>query len=163
MTSIDCNWEFWWEEGEDGGPDSRGASGMCQISQGGKEFLTDGDFFSCQTFALLGKPITFSHIVSKTKDVSLQSRVVEVCDCSVNKASTGVCGVKDMKGIVSNETWFSEIWSSAGVGMEVAGVDFGRWPLTAFDLWVGQLDMIPDPFAGVPCSSFLVIDPSQFF
>ena len=63
---------------------------MRQVSRGGEEFLADSDFLAGQGLALSGKPIAFSHIVSKTKDVSLQSGIMEVCNGSVDKASTGV-------------------------------------------------------------------------
>jgi hypothetical protein len=104
---------------------------------GSKELLTDGDFFSSQTLTLSGKPIAFSHIVSKTKDISLQSGIVEVCDCSVDKAVTGMGGVKDLEGVVSKEPRFGEIRGCTRVGVDVAGVNFCRRSLTTFNLWVG--------------------------
>jgi hypothetical protein len=96
MTSINGNWELWRKEGEDGSSDSGGPSGIREISRGVKELLADCDFLSGEAFALSGKPITFSHIISKTADVSLQSRVVEVPDGSVDKASTGMGRGEDL-------------------------------------------------------------------
>jgi hypothetical protein len=96
MTSINGDGELWGKEGKDGCPDPRGASGVGQVSGGGKELLADGDFFSSETLALPGKPIALSHIISKTVDVSLQSRVVEVSDGSVDETVTGMSGGKDL-------------------------------------------------------------------
>jgi hypothetical protein len=96
MTSIDGDWEFRGEEGEYGSSDPGGASRVCEISRSGKELLADCDFLSGEAFALSGKSITLSHIISKTADVSLQSRVVEVPDGSVDKASTGMGRGEDL-------------------------------------------------------------------
>jgi hypothetical protein len=133
MASVHGDWEFWWEEGENGGANPGGSSGMRQISRGGKELLADGDFLSSEAFALSGKPIVFSHIVSKTIDVSLQSWVMEVCDGSVDKASTGVGRGEDLEGVIPKESWFSEIGGSTGVGMEITGINLRYWSLAAFN------------------------------
>jgi hypothetical protein len=58
--------------------------------------LADGKFLSGKTLALSGKPIALSHIVSKTADVSLQSRVAEISDGSVDETSTGVGRGEDL-------------------------------------------------------------------
>jgi hypothetical protein len=136
---------------------------MCQVSGGGEEFLADGDFFTGQSFTLSGKPISFSHIMSKTKDISLQSGIVELCDGSVDDVATGVGRVEDLEGIISKETRFSEIRGGARIGMEVAGVDLGCWPLATFDLWVGRADDVSDPLASVSYSSFFIVDSGRFF
>jgi hypothetical protein len=96
MSSINGDGEFWGEEGENSSSNSGGASGVCEVSGGGKELLADCNFLSSETFALSGKPIAFSHIVSKMRDVSLQSRVVEVADGSVDKASAGMGRREDL-------------------------------------------------------------------
>jgi hypothetical protein len=163
MTSIDCDWKLRGEEGEDSGANSGSASGVCQISRGGEELLADCDFLSGETFVLLGKLIAFSHIVSKTRDVSLQSRIMEIPDCPVNEASTGVGRMEDLEGVVLKEMWFCEIGSSTGVGVEIARVNFCRRTLATFDLWIKCFGIIPDPFAGMSCPSFFVIDPGGFF
>jgi hypothetical protein len=136
MTSIDGDWEFWREEGEDGSPDSGGTSGIREISRGSEKLLADCDFFSGKAFALSGKPIAFSHIISKTTDVSLQSRVAEVPDGSVDKASTGVSGGEDLQGVVPKKPWLSEVWGSAWIGMEVTEIDPCDRALATFDLWI---------------------------
>jgi hypothetical protein len=136
MTSIGGNREFWGKEGEDGGADPRGSSGMRQIPRGDEELLADGDFFSCKAFTLSSKPIAFSHKMSKTVDVSLQSRVTEVSDGSVNEASTGVSGGEDLEGVVAKEPWFCEVGGRTRVSMEVACIDSCYWALAALDLWI---------------------------
>jgi hypothetical protein len=137
MTSIDGNGEFRGEEGEDGSSDSGSTSGMRQVSGGSEEFLADGDFFVGQGLTLSGKPIAFSHIVSKTKDVSLQSGVVEFCDGSIDDVATGMGGIEDLEGVISKETWFCEIGGGARISVEIARIDFGCWPLATFNLRVG--------------------------
>jgi hypothetical protein len=127
---------------------------------GGKEFLVNDEFASSETFTLAEEAITFSHIVSKMKDFSLQSGIIEICDSPVDKGTTGMGGMEDLEGIVLKEMQFSEIWGGTRIGMKVAGIYFGGWSLTPFDLWAGRLKVIPDPFTGVLLSSFLVVDPS---
>jgi hypothetical protein len=136
---------------------------MCQVSRGSEKFLADGDFFAGQRLALSGEPISFSHIVSKTKDVSLQSGIVELCNGSIDDVATGVGGVEDLKGVVSKETRFSEVRGGTRVGMKIAGVDLGCWSLATFDLWVRCTDDIPDPLASVSHSLFFVVDSGRFF
>jgi hypothetical protein len=136
MTTVNGDWELRGKESEDGHPNSGGAPGVGEISGGGKKLLTDGDFFSSETFALSGKPIVLSHIVSKTIDVSLQSRVVEVSNGSIDKASTGVSGGEDLQGVVPKKPWFSEIRGGVGIGVEVMEINSRDWSLTTFDLWI---------------------------
>jgi hypothetical protein len=123
VTSINGDWEFWGKEGEDGRPDPGSASGVCQISGSGEELLADCEFFSGKTLALSGKPIAFSHIMSKTADVSLQSRVVEISDGSVNEAATGVSGGENLEGVVSKEPWFSEVRGGAWICMKITEIN----------------------------------------
>jgi hypothetical protein len=163
MTSIDCNWEVWGKEGEDGRSDPRSASGVRQISRSGEELLADCKFLSGETLALSGKPIAFSHIISKTADVSLQSRVAEVSNGSVDKAATGVSGGEDLKGVVSKEPGFGKVWSGARVCMEIAEVDPCYWTLTSFYLWIERLCIIPDPLAGISYAFFFVVDSGGLF
>jgi hypothetical protein len=137
MTSVNSDGKFWGKESEDGGSDSRGASGMHQVSGGSEELLADGDFLACQALALSGKPIAFSHIVSKMNNVSLQSGIVEVCNGSIDEVAAGMGGVKDLEGVVSKEMWFCKVRGCARVGVEVARVYFCHRSLAAFDLWVG--------------------------
>jgi hypothetical protein len=136
MTSIDCDGEFRGKEGKDDATNPGGPSGVCQISRSGEELLADGNFFSGEAFPLSGKPITFSHIVSKTRDVSLQSGVTEVPESSVDESSAGVVGLKDLEGVVSKEPWLCKVRGRVGIGMEVAGINLRYWPLATFDLWV---------------------------
>jgi hypothetical protein len=136
---------------------------MRQVSGGGEEFLADGGFLAGQRLALSGKPIALSHIVSKTKDVSLQSGVMELRNGSVDDIATGVGGVEYLKGVVSKETRLREVRGGTRVGMEVASVDLACWPLTTFDLWVGRADDIPDPLASIPHSFFFIVDSGRFF
>jgi hypothetical protein len=124
--------------------------------------LTDCDFFSGKAFALSGKLIAFSHIVSKTRDVSLQSGIMEISDGPVDKASTDMGRVKDLEGVVLKESGFCEVGGSVGVGVEIARVYFCYRALTALDLWIECLDIIPDPLAGVTCPSFFVVNPGGF-
>jgi hypothetical protein len=162
MTSVGSDGKLWGKEGEDGASDSGSSSGMCQVSGGSEEFLADGDFFAGQGLALSGKPIAFSHIVSKTKDVSLQPRIVEPCNGSIDDAATGMGRIEDLEGIVSKETWFCEVWGGTRIGVEVARINLGCWALATFDLWVGRLDNVPDPSAGISRSFFFIIDSGRF-
>jgi hypothetical protein len=58
--------------------------------------LADGKLLSGETLALSSEAISLSHIMSKTADVSLQSRVAEISDGSVNETSTGVGRGEDL-------------------------------------------------------------------
>jgi hypothetical protein len=163
MTSIGGDGKFWGEEGKDGRSDPGSASGVCQISRGGEELLVDFEFFSGKTLALSGKPIAFSHIISKTADVSLQSRVAEISDGSVDKATTGMSGGEDLEGVVSKEPWFSKIRGGAWIRVKITEINSCDWTLATFNLRVECFSVVPDPLAGMSRSSFFIIDPGGFF